>query len=78
MSELTVGQYELVGSFFSFAIAAMAAATAFLWLNRSQVSKKFRPAITISGLVTFIALYHYFRIYESWTGAYTIVDGELV
>lgn len=78
MSELTVGQYELVGNFFSFAIAAMAAATAFLWLNRSQVSKKFRPAITISGLVTFIALYHYFRIYESWTGAYTIVDGELV
>jgi bacteriorhodopsin len=29
-------------------------------------------------LVTFIALYHYFRIYESWTGAYGITDGALV
>ncbi len=78
MSEITIGQFDLVGNFFSFAIAAMGAATAFLWLNRSQVSKKYRPAITISGLVTFIALYHYLRIYESWNGAYSVVDGELV
>ena len=78
MSEITVGQFDLVGNFFSFAIAAMGAATAFLWLNRSQVSKKYRPAITISGLVTFIALYHYLRIYESSNGAYSVVDGELV
>ena len=75
MSELTVDQFELVGNFFSFAIAAMAAATAFLWLNRSQVSKYYRPALTISGLVTFIALYHYFRIYGSWTSSFTISDG---
>jgi len=78
MQELTVGQFELVGNFFSFTIAAMAAATLFLWLNRSQVSSYYRPAITISGLVTFIALYHYFRIYGSWTGSYEVVDGSLV
>ena len=77
MSELTIGQFQLVGNFFSFAIAAMGAATAFLWLNRSQVSRKYRPAVTISGLVTFIALYHYFRIYESWNGAYGISEGVL-
>jgi len=77
MQDLTIGQFQLVGNFFSFAIAAMGAATAFLWLNRSQVSRKYRPAVTISGLVTFIALYHYFRIYESWTGAYGITDGVL-
>ena len=78
MPELTVNQFELVGNFFSFAIAAMAAATAFLWLNRSQVSRYYRPALTISGLVTFIALYHYFRIYGSWTSAYTISDGVVI
>jgi bacteriorhodopsin len=78
MPELTVFQFELVGNFFSFAIAAMAAATAFLWLNRSQVSRYYRPALTISGLVTFIALYHYFRIYGSWTSAYSISDGVVV
>ena len=77
MSELTIGQFQLVGNFFSFAIAAMGAATAFLWLNRSQVSRKYRAAVTISGLVTFIALYHYFRIYESWNGAYGITEGVL-
>ena len=77
MSELTIGQFQLVGNFFSFAIAAMGAATVFLWLNRSQVSRRYRPAVTISGLVTFIALYHYFRIYESWNGAYGITEGVL-
>jgi len=77
MSELTIGQFQLVGNFFSFAIAAMGAATVFLRLNRSQVSRRYRPAVTISGLVTFIALYHYFRIYESWNGAYGITEGVL-
>lgn len=78
MTELTVGQFQLVGNFFSFAIAAMGAATAFLWLNRSQVASYYRPALTISGLVTFIALYHYARIYGSWTESYGVVDGALV
>jgi len=78
MQELTVGQFDLIANFFSFTIAAMGAATAFLWLNRSQVAPSYRPAVTISGLVTFIALYHYFRIYGSWTGAYDVVGGVLV
>jgi len=78
MQDLTIGQFELVGNFFSFTIAAMAAATAFFWLNRSQVSRKYRPAVVITGLVTFIALYHYVRIYESWTSAFVITDGVLV
>ena len=78
MQELTVGQFDLIANFFSFTIAAMGAATALLWLNRSQVAPSYRPAVTISGLVTFIALYHYFRIYASWTGAYDVTDGMLV
>ena len=79
MQDLTTGQFELVGNFFSFTIAAMGAATAFLWLNRSQVARRYRAAVTISGLVTFIALYHYFRIYASWTGAYGVAaDGALL
>jgi bacteriorhodopsin len=77
MEQITVGQFELVYNFFSFTIAAMAAATAFLWLNRSQVASHYRPAVTISGLVTFIALYHYVRILDSWGGAYEVVDGAI-
>mgnify|MGYP006294131531 CR=1 FL=1 len=77
MPEITVGQFELVYNFFSFTVAAMGAATAFLWLNRSQVASRYRPAVTISGLVTFIALYHYVRILGSWDGAYEVIDGTL-
>jgi bacteriorhodopsin len=78
MTELTIGQYQLVSNFFSLTIAAMGAATAFLWINRSQVADQYKTAITVSGLVTFIALYHYWRIYASWDEAYAIVDGALV
>ena len=75
--EITAGQYELVYNFFSFTIATMAAATIFFWLGRSQVSSSYRTALTITGLVTFIALYHYVRILDSWDSAYTLVDGVL-
>ena len=75
--DITVFQYELVANFFSFSIATMAAATIFFWLGRSQVSQHYRTALTITGLVTFIALYHYVRIYDSWDAAYDVVDGTL-
>lgn len=77
MNDITVGQFEIVLNFFSFTIAAMGAATAFLWLNRSQVAAHYRPALVISGLVTFIALYHYVRIYQSWDSAYAVTDGVI-
>ncbi|HKK19063.1 MAG TPA: bacteriorhodopsin-like, partial [Opitutales bacterium] len=76
--ELSIGQYNLVANFFSLTIAAMGAATAFLWINRSQVADQYKTAVTVSGLVTFIALYHYWRIAGSWEEAYKIVDGTLV
>ncbi len=74
----SLDQFQLTSNFFSLTIAAMGAATAFLWLSRSQVSAPYRMAVTISGLVTFIALYHYFKISISWNEAYKIVDGALV
>jgi bacteriorhodopsin len=76
--ELSIGQYQLVANSFSLTIAAMGAATAFLWISRSQVADQYKTAVTVSGLVTFIALYHYWRIYGSWEDAYKIVDGVLV
>ncbi len=75
MTELTFGQFSLVYNAFSFTFAAMAAATLFLWLGRSQVGPAYRTALTISGLVTAIAAYHYFRIFESWNAAYAVSDG---
>lgn len=75
MDGLSFGQYSLVYNAFSFTFATMAAATLFLWLGRSQVAPAYKTALTISGLVCAIAAYHYFRIFESWEGAYTIADG---
>lgn len=78
MTELSYEQFQLSANFFSLTVAAMGAATAFLWISRSQVAAPYKTAVTISGLVTFIALYHYVKISMSWNDAYTLVDGELV
>jgi bacteriorhodopsin len=75
MNEITAGQFALVYNAFSFTFAAMAAATLFLWFGRSQVGPAYKTALTISGLVTAIAAYHYFRIFESWNAAYGVADG---
>jgi len=70
--DLSLGQYTFVYNAFSFTLIAMAAATAFLWIGRSQVTHSYKPALAISGLVTAIAAYHYFRIFNSWEAAYTV------
>lgn len=75
METITVGEYELVYQAFSFAIAVMGAATVFFFLSRAQVAPVYRTAITITGIVTLIALYHYFRIFASWEASFTVVNG---
>ncbi|MEM0930464.1 MAG: bacteriorhodopsin-like [Pseudomonadota bacterium] len=74
---LSVGQYNLIYNAFSFTFATMAAATLFFWLGRAQVAPAYRTALTVTGLVTAIAAYHYWRIFESWDAAYTVVDGTI-
>ena len=78
MENLTAGQFNLIYNAFSFAFATFAASTLFFWLGRGQVAAQYKTALTITGLVTFIAAYHYFRIFESWGEAFTFVDGALV
>ena len=77
MEAITVGQYELVYNAFSFAIAVMGAATVFFFLGRSQVAPAYRTALTITGLVTLIAAYHYLRIFNSWEAAFTVTGGQI-
>lgn len=75
MDLMTIGQFNLVFNAFSFTIAVMGATTIFLFLGRSQVAPQYKTAVTISGIVTAIALYHYFRIYQSWEAAYVVQSG---
>jgi bacteriorhodopsin len=73
--QLSFGQYELIYNAFSFGTATFLAATIFFWLSLPQVSKQYKTALIITGLVTFIAGYHYLRIFASWGEAYTAVNG---
>merc|ERR1712060_685589 len=49
--------------------------TMFLWFSMSAVQDRYKSAVCISGLVTFIAAYHYFRIFNSWVEAYHYSPG---
>merc|ERR1739844_630489 len=61
----------------TWGIAGMGSATIFFWLEISNVNKKYRTALAITGLVTAIATYHYFWIFNSWNDAYRYVDWVL-
>merc|ERR1711975_155362 len=54
----------------------MMATTLYLWFRSIAVHDKFKSAVIISGLVTFIAAYHYMRIFNSWVEAYEYSVGK--
>ena len=76
-SLLTAGSYGAVFNALSFATAAMLAGTLFFFYSRSQVGFKYRPALLVSALVTAIACYHYFRIFNSWIEAHAVIANGL-
>jgi bacteriorhodopsin len=70
MFDLAPCQYNAVYNTLSFSLACMMATTVFLWMRSYSVNEKYKSAVVISGLVTFIAAYHYIRIFNSWVDAY--------
>lgn len=77
METLSLGQYSFIANAFSFGLAVMASTTLFLWLMRSSVAPGYRMAVTITGLVTAIAAYHYLQIMLSWEHAADVTSGEV-
>merc|ERR1711985_219251 len=61
---------QAVYNVLSFSLASMSATTMYLWFRAGAVHDKYKSAVYISGLVTFIAAYHYIRIFNSWVDAY--------
>ena len=55
-----------VGISFWFVSAAMLAATAFFFLERSSVNNKWKTSLTVAGLVTGIAFWHYLYMRGMW------------
>jgi len=70
MFEMEDGQFQLVYNVLSFSLASMMSTTLFLWMRAPCVANRYQSAVIISGLVTFIAAYHYMRIFNSWTEGY--------
>ena len=57
---------DYVGVSFWLVTAALLAATVFFFLERDNVSAKWRTSLTVSGLVTGIALWHYLYMRGVW------------
>jgi len=75
MYEMSDLQYQAVYNILSFALASMMATTMYLWFRSFAVNQQYQSAVLISGLVTFIAAYHYIRIFNSWVDAYEYSPG---
>ena len=75
INSISFEQYSLVYNALSFTIAIMGASTIFFFMRSFQVGVPYRTAITITGLVTLIACYHYFRIFSSWEASFTVANG---
>jgi len=70
MFQISDAHFQLVYDVLSFSLASMMATTLFLWMRIPAIVPKYQSAVLISGLVTFIAAYHYIRIFNSWVDAY--------
>jgi len=75
---MSANQYNLTYDVLSFSLATMMATTIFLWMRVPGAADRYKSALIISGLVTFIAAYHYMRIFNSWTEAFAWSDGAIV
>jgi bacteriorhodopsin len=66
MLELTSNQWQLVYNTFSFGLVSMLATTVYTLVSQGRVLPKYRNALVLSSMVTFIAGYHYIRIFDSF------------
>ena len=63
---LDSNQWNLVYNVFSFGLISMLACTVYTLVSQSRVLPKYRNALVMSSMVTFIAGYHYYRIFNSF------------
>merc|ERR1719327_1270621 len=71
VNALTPVQYDIIYNCTSLGLASMMASTVFFFLRLQSFSERYKAALCFTGLVTFIAAYHYFRIFNSFNAAYT-------
>jgi len=67
---LTDGQFGILYNIFSFGLVSMLACTVYTLVSQSRVLPKYRGALVMSSMVTFIAGYHYMRIFNSFDSSF--------
>ncbi len=67
---LTDGQFGILYNIFSFGLVSMLACTVYTLVSQSRVLPKYRGALVMSSMVTFIAGYHYMRIFNSFNDSF--------
>ena len=67
--QLDSNQWNLVYNTFSFGLISMLACTIYTLVSQGRVLPKYRNALVMSSMVTFIAGYHYLRIFDSFKHA---------
>merc|ERR1711975_97582 len=78
VNALTPVQYDIIYNCTSLGLASMMASTVFFFLRLQSFHERYKAALCFTGLVTFIAAYHYFRSFNSFVEAYTpceVMDG---
>merc|ERR1719313_2242038 len=73
--DLTYQEYASIYNILSFVIASMGACTIFFFARLSSFHEKYKTALCFTGLVTLIACYHYFRIFNSFVDSYELKSG---
>ncbi|MSY67624.1 MAG: xanthorhodopsin, partial [Actinobacteria bacterium] len=74
MVKLDSNQWNLVYNIFSFGLISMLACTVYTLVSQARVLPKYRNALVMSSMVTFIAGYHYWRIFNSFGEASTAMS----
>jgi len=67
--QLDSNQWNFVYNTFSFGLISMLACTIYTLVSQGRVLPKYRNALVMSSMVTFIAGYHYLRIFDSFKHA---------
>jgi hypothetical protein len=67
--QLDSNQWNLVYNVFSLGLISMLATTVYTLVSQPRVLAKYRTALVMSSMVTFIAGYHYLRIFDSFKHA---------
>jgi bacteriorhodopsin len=70
------GQFNLVYNILSLGLASMLFTSIFLFVARERVLPRYRMAVMVSGTVTAIATYHYFRMFDNFNHAFSGMENN--